>query len=205
GLGFVCGAVSRGLELFDFDHRAAYVQFKELAIETGYGALVERIEGGYLEDTPGDGVHWFYYCDPVKTSTKLARRYKTAEEYTDSDWKNVKEAERLGKPPYRPIKTLIETKGEGGYAVVAPSFGNVHPSRLPYRILRGGIDTIARITSEERDALWGLAKTLDEIVEAALATVIPKPASQSSDDGTPPWEDFNARSTWEEILEPRGW
>jgi hypothetical protein len=63
GLGFVCGAVSGGLELFEFDSRETYEQFREAAVAVGLGELVERIEAGYLEETPGDGIHWFYYCN----------------------------------------------------------------------------------------------------------------------------------------------
>jgi hypothetical protein len=202
GVGFVCGAVSRGLELFEFDDRAAYEQFKEIAAETGISDLVERIEGGYLEETPGGGVHWFYYCSVVRPSTKLARREKSSAEFTDSDRRAIDNAATAGNS-FRPIQCLIETKGEGGYAIVAPTFGNVHPTKGPYRLIRGGITSIVKITPEERDTLWGLARSLDALEKPAEPTRLPKPDPQSP--GIPPWEDFNARSTWEEILEPHGW
>ena len=60
GLGVVCGQVSGGLELFEFDERATYDAFLGAAVGTGLGDLVERIERGYCEDTPNGGVHWFY-------------------------------------------------------------------------------------------------------------------------------------------------
>src|SRR4051812_44215369 len=74
GLGFVCGKISGGLELFEFDDRRVYQRFRETAVAIGHGALVERIEAGYLEETPGNGVHWFYFCDEIRGNTKLAER-----------------------------------------------------------------------------------------------------------------------------------
>jgi hypothetical protein len=202
GVGFVCGGVSRGLELFEFDDRAAYDQFKELAAETGLGGLVERQESGYLEDTPGEGIHWLYYCNSVRGSTKLARRYKTPAEFTAADRRAIAKAAEHGNE-HRPIKVLIETKGEGGYVVVAPSFGAVHPTGKPYRLLRGSIETIPKITPEERDALWGLARSMDQLAKPPEPTKLPR--ADPTAPGVPPWEDFNARATWEDVLEPHGW
>lgn len=202
GVGFVCGAVSRGLELFEFDDRVAYAQFKDLAAETGLGGLVERLESGYLEDTPGGGIHWLYYCNSVRGSTKLARRHKTPGEFTEADRRAIAKAAEGGNV-HRPIKVLIETKGEGGYVVVAPSFGDVHPTKKPYRLLRGGIETIPKITPEERDALWGLARSMDRLAKPPEPTKTPR--ADPTTPGVPPWEDFNARATWGDILEPHGW
>src|SRR4051812_37179590 len=42
GIGFVCGSISRGLELFEFDDREAYEAYKEVAAEVGLGELVDR-------------------------------------------------------------------------------------------------------------------------------------------------------------------
>src|SRR5437764_1472974 len=68
------------------------------------------------------------------------------------------------------FKVLIETRGEGGYAVEAPSFGSVHPSGRPYVQERGGPDTIATITPEEHDSLWELARSFDEMPRKAADT-----------------------------------
>jgi hypothetical protein len=58
GVGFVCGAISRGLELFEFDDREIYERFRAEAARLGGSDLIETIESGYLEETPGGGVHW---------------------------------------------------------------------------------------------------------------------------------------------------
>ena len=127
GVGLVCGQISGNLELFEFEDTETYEQFKEAAQAVGLGELVERIEDGYVEKTPGGGYHWFTRCAEISGNAKLARRPKRPEEM---------------KEPGAKVKVLIETRGEGGYVVAAPSDGTVHPSGGAYTLLRGGVWTI---------------------------------------------------------------
>src|SRR5215207_3314505 len=138
GIGYVTGAVSGNLEVLDFDCFATYSAFVDLAIAAGLGDLVERIEAGSLEETPGGGRHWSYRCGEISGNTKLAHRLKRPEEMRDE---------------HDTTAVLIETRGEGGYIVAAPSNGRVHPSGKPYRQLSGGVATIATITPEDRAEL----------------------------------------------------
>jgi len=130
GLGLVCGAISGGLEMFEFEGRAVDAgvadAFIDAAERCDLSELVSRIAQGYTERTPSGGLHWFVRTD-TPTTTKLARN-----------------PERL---------PLIETKGEGGYAIVAPSSGSVHPTGEPWELIAGGFATIATITAGEHDAL----------------------------------------------------
>lgn len=185
GIGLVCGAVSDHLELFEFDDPATHGRFLALADDAGLGELVRRVAGGYAERTPGDGVHWLYRLGrgPAKTAA-LARRMGV---------------DRHGKPTPLP---LVETKGEGGYVVIAPSFGGVHPSGRAYELLSGGVETIATITVDERDALWSLARSLDEIEALPVRERQPRPDGRWQ---VRPGDDFNERADWPGILEPHGW
>jgi bifunctional DNA primase/polymerase-like protein len=186
GLGWVCGAVSNGLEVLDFDDHGAYEAFRNAAIELGLGELVERIESGYLEESPSGGVHWPYYVPKVLGSTKLAKRPAPTE------------ANPHG------TKVLIETKGEGGYIIVAPSNGKVHPTGGKYRLVRGTIQTIAYLSCEERDQLWSLARTFDQMPrpeDQPRKPASPRPAG----DELRPGDDFNARATWTDVLDGHGW
>jgi hypothetical protein len=188
-LGLVCGRISRNLELLDFDDRATYDRFKTAAIAIGLGDLVERIEAGYLEETP-NGTHWFYRCSEIQGNQKLARRLKRPDEqHHASDT----------------IKGLIETRGEGGYAVIAPSNGKVHPSGRAYQRLRGELATIATITPDERAELFQLARTFDELPRPEARE--PAPATpRTAQDGLRPGDVFNARADWAaDVLQPNGW
>jgi hypothetical protein len=177
----------RGLELFEFDDRATYDRFRAAAVAFGLAELVERIEAGYLEETPGGGIHWFYVCERVRACCKLAERPIPGEEHKR--------------------KTLIEVKARGGFAVVAPSCGTVHPTGGAYRLLRGGPRSIATISDDERESLTALARTFDE-VPAKLPTP-PKAARRAPTGGYKAGrkvgDDFNARARIEVVVGPFGW
>jgi len=72
GVGLVCGKISGNLECLEFDDSAAYEAYKGLAEATQLGDLVERIEVGYLEQSPSGGFHWLYRCSAISGNTKLA-------------------------------------------------------------------------------------------------------------------------------------
>lgn len=174
GLGVVTGF--KDLEMFEFETAPAYVSFKAAAVATGLGDLVDRLDKMYVEESPRGGYHWFWRCEAVESSTVLAKK---------SD----------GTP-------LIETRGVGGFAVVAPSHGNVHKSGRSYRLRAGSAYSIPEVTAEEREALFLLARTLDELSEVQRA--IPE-RSHVGADGLRPGDDYNGRTTWPEVLEPAGW
>lgn len=181
GWGAVCGAVSGNLEALDFDDTEAYDQYRERAREFGVHDLVDMVAEGCSTRTPSGGVHFLWRCDTIGGSTKLAMRPAPTE----------------GNPHHQ--KTLIELKGEGGYVIEAPSGGDVHPSGRPYVQLAGGPDTIANITSDERDALLSLARSFDE--RPAPTEEKPRPKRPKADDGTTsPGDDYEARMKWSEVL-----
>src|SRR5918992_3641686 len=186
GMGLICGAVSGNLETFEFDDQPTYLMFKALAIASGLGDLVARIEEGYSEQSP-NGIHWLTRCSEVGGNIKLARRLKRPEEMKD---------------PNDKIKTLIETRGNGGFIITAPSYGKVHPTGQPYRLLHGGFDSIATITPEERAGLFELARTFDQMPRQIAPEPPDKGAGKS---GGRPGDDFNARADWGHLLESHGW
>ena len=189
GIGVVLGDTSGGLELLEFDDVLAYRHFTSIADKAGIGDLVERIEAGYLEESP-NGIHWLYRCSQIEGNTKLARRPKNPDEM---------------EHPGDKVKVLIETRGEGGFAIIAPTHGDVHPSGRPYKLLRGSYATIATITPEEREALFELARTLDSMPrreQRAAETLAQRP---NPDDGERPGDWFNRTTTWAQVLEPHGW
>lgn len=186
GVGFVCGAVSGGLELLELD-ADFYAEFKATAEGVGLGPLLARIEGGYLERTPGGGWHLLYRCSEVRGNTKLAQRPGPPD--------------AKGRPT---VDVLIETRGEGGYVVVAPSNGKVHKSGGKYQIVSGGPGTIAEITDAERDALWGLAKSFDQMPDEPVQ-VSPKGSAKGSQDDPRPGDDYNRTVSWPEVMAGHGW
>ncbi|GCE15066.1 bifunctional DNA primase/polymerase [Tengunoibacter tsumagoiensis] len=184
GIAFITGQVSGGLEMLDFDAHGIYERFAERMHQEGFAALLERIEQGYKELSP-KGIHLYYRCSSaVEGNKKIAQRL-------------------IQGPPY--ALSLIETRGEGGYSIGAPSSGAVHPSGRPYRVQSGSLETIQRIQPEDRLLLLSVARTLDEV------PLVGRPVSRSRADVQQnagkrlPGTIFNERATWPEILEPHGW
>ena len=186
GIGVVAGKVSGDVECTDFDCRETYLEFCETARSTGLGELLGRIEAGYCDDTPSGGVRWLWRCPGANRehNQKLARRPRRPEENPDDTPK---------------VKALIELPD---YAIVAPSNGRVHPSGKAYVRRSGNFDNIATITVDERGALIELARSFDEMPRREARAPNPKHPAGA---GTRPGDDFNARTTWAEVLEPGGW
>jgi putative DNA primase/helicase len=198
GLGVVCGAISGGLEMFEVEGRAVALvpELAQILADNGAAELWQRLSSGYLEQSPSGGFHWLYRVvdGPARGNTKLARRPATAAE--------------LEENPKDRVKVLIETRGEGGFVVVAPSAGRTHDTGAAWRMIAGGPASIPAVTSDERDLLYLAASLLD-----AMPAADPGPAPSSSSPGPAPaydgelrpGDDFNARASWDDILAPHGW
>lgn len=188
GLALVTGAVSGNLELFEFDDGDLIDPFLARAAEAGIKEIVERIMAGYREATPDGGQHWLYFlAGGGAKSTPIARRPAT---------------DRHGRPIAKP---LIETKGEGGYVIIAPSHGGVHETGRPYRLLAGGFGSIATLTAAERDALWALARTFDELPKRPARVPVLREPGDHPGWIVRPGDAFAAQVSWEDILVPHGW
>ena len=141
GLATGCGDA----ECFEFDDRDVYDNFLDAAAAAGLGDLVDRIRTGYEEFTPGGGVHWIYRCSEHRGNAKLAER-------PDPNDPNKREP-------------LIETRGAGGFIIIAPYAGKVHPTGGAYVRVNGGLGLMTVLWPEERDALWRFAQSFDEMPE----------------------------------------
>lgn len=188
-LGIVCGAkpddpdatiaALLGIECLDFDDRDTYDAVKADAAHVGLADTIARIEHGYCDDTPGGGVRWLYRCPEVPGNRKLAQQL-----------------DAHGRP-----QVLVETRGTGGYCIVAPTSGKAHATGNPYVRRSGGFASITTVTADEHTALMALLMSFDRIVKAAPTSS----SSSTSSDGTRPGDAFNASTTWPAILEPHGW
>jgi putative DNA primase/helicase len=186
GVGVLTGAVSGNLEMLEFEGRAVdaglLATLDQHADDNDMTALIEKLLAGYCERTPSGGIHLLYRVTggTVERNTKLAR---TADRHV-----------------------LAETRGEGGFVVVAPSFGRSHPTGQSWSMISGSIEQVPVITADERDQLWALVQLLDE-----------SPATPTGDQGeyatgvfgstpgTRPGDDYANKTTWDDILTPHGW
>ena len=195
GLGVVCGAVSGGLEFLEFEGRAVAVgldqRFWDLCEAAGLKDLLDRVRNGYSERTPSGGIHLAYRVPTPLGNTKLARRPATVDELADN--------------PDQRVQVLVETRGQGGYMITAPSHGRVHETGRPYVRTSGSFHDIAKITDDDRDELWRVARMLDSMPESARPAPTPTPDVE----GSRPGDAYNAAPDRQErvrdLLEANGW
>jgi P4 family phage/plasmid primase-like protien len=139
----VCGQVSGGLEIIDFDDNAGALPMAYSALDfydawrDEVGALVDHHKM-VVQRTGGGGFQVAYRCAHPAPNQKLAWVQDEAQEHGRS--------------------IAIETRGEGGYAVVAPS---LHPSGNYYRMIAGDFAAVPVIPQEIRDRLIEAARALD--------------------------------------------
>ena len=197
GLAVTGGKSSGNIEILDFDD-ADFGLFVDTAHEAGLGDLVSRLLEGFHETTPSGGHHLVYRCETVGRNLKLAQAPGP-----DPD-----------RPKFEP-RTLIEARGEGGYAIVAPTSGTVHENGGSWELVSGGFDTIPTITPEERADLFDFARSFDDMPPDESR---PKNGEQpdlsaftttAAGESVPPGTDFRDRhgkpETFRPIIEAAGW
>lgn len=187
GLGVVCGAVSGHLEMLELEGRAVAEGYgeklRQACRDNGVEDVLDVVMRGCRGKSPSGGYHFWYRVSdgPARGNTKLARR-----------------------PGGAGVEVLIETRGEGGFAVVPPSNGTTHASGLPWVLDEGGPATIPTITAEQRDALHAVCTLLDEMpVEDQQPVTTTAPRLEGA--AKRPGDDYNERASWDEILTPAGW
>jgi hypothetical protein len=182
-LAVVTGAGSGGLEILDFDNKGAP---DAITLYTNWCTLVDSLISGLTQVLPIErsqhgGYHIFYRCSAVGRSQKLARRAPTA-------------AELAAESQMRSI-TLIETRGEGGYCVIAPTPG--------YQLLRGDWTHIPIITPEARAHMIDSARALNQQVDAVIGQQ--QPTARAAFSRPRPGDAFNAHGDPLPYLEQAGW
>ena len=161
GLGIVTGrterADGRGIEMFEFEGRAiAEDVHEEFLCRIAAAGLTEcwrRIVAGYWELSPSGGVHFYWYCAEYSGNTKLAMRPAT-------------EAE-LAENPKDKYRTLIETRGQGGFVVAAPTPGSFQRSGRPWTS-ECSPESLAVISPEEHEAIFDCARACNKVPKGAI-------------------------------------
>ena len=186
GIGMLTGTPSGGITMLEIEGRAIDLidPIAERMDVRGLGDLWERIDTGWVERSPSGGIHWHYRTDRPRPNTKIARR-----------------------PGHHPgvVDVLIETRGDLGFTILAPSNGRTHPTGVSWDLLRGGPGTIPTVTADEQDMLFAVLAEFDAIPVTDAPPAPPSRPTQPGAVGKRPGDDFSARVTWDEILTPHGW
>lgn len=168
----VAGSVSGNLELIDFDRGGELFEAWANKIPPD---LFDKL---VIESSQSGGHHVAYRCqEPVSGNLKLAQR-----RIDDS------------------VITLIETRGEGGLLLCAPTSG--------YELVQGELTKLSELTVEERETLLFAARELNEYwvqTPSVAQPVGPCGDLPSSGGSIRPGDDFNARGDVVAMLKEHGW
>jgi len=182
----ICGAVSLHVEMIDFDGQGELFDAWWKRIPP---ALRERL---VVEITPSGGYHVVYRCESA-----VCGNLKLAQRKVDGT-----------------VVTLIETRGEGGLFLCAPTEG--------YILAHGDLVDLPVLTEAERETLLQAAWALNQYVPSVAdgPRDRPQPAhvgyvsrgvnsgvnsGGGSGGGDRPGDDFNARGDPRKLLEDHGW
>lgn len=177
GVGLICGEVSGGVECIDFDaHDKNIVDiYRQFTTQEGIRKIIgdNRV---YTERSPRGGFHIIY-------------------RYSDESGRQAA-SQVLAK--WNKTETMIETRGEGGYVIVAPS--------PLYEERNGDIMNLPVIEQYERDALIEFAKTLT-LYKEAESNLPDDTGEVAAFDNTDPISFFNWNKSGyaKKILEDIGW
>jgi hypothetical protein len=192
GIAVICGAVSGNLEMTELEARATdgehFDKIQEVA-DAEFDNWDKWVLGHrtYAEHTPSGGIHLLYRVGDgtVPGNTKIANNVSN--------------------------ECLAETRGEGGYVIVAPTGGRVHATGEDWRAINGCLPRgIQTIPFSLRNELHGvLKKALDErpgqpVREVSRYTAM-TPARRALSDFETPGNHYERVTSWAEILEPHGW
>lgn len=214
-VGLVCGEISGNLEVIDIDAKydltgQLFSSFKKEINNIDKGILKKLV----VQKTVGGGYHFIYRCDVIEGNKKLAQRPTTKQEkdqtYTKQleHFKNTKqkdgqsdddfllecEKEALKSANNDKVRVLLETRGDRGYIACFPSEG--------YELLYGDYKKISKITPEERDVIFNVAYSFNEVLKEPVHD---RKLERKNIKGLTPSEDYNQRGDVIGLLEKNGW
>lgn len=167
----VTGQVSGNLEVLDFDAPALFAPWYTQALQAG-------IRGLPVVQTQSGGYHVYYRAPAVQGNQKLAVR-----------------------PQGKRHKTLIETRGEGGYVLAPPSAG--------YTLQDSDLTAIPTLTTQQRQTLLELARSFDQRPAEPQHVKRTKPRTRhtrrSRSGGLRPGDDYNRRGDVFDVLGKHRW
>jgi len=123
GIAVVCGRISGNLECIDFDAHNKDIQqvYDQWSTDSGVKDILTR-NRVYIERSKRGGIHLIYRYD---------REVKPQENRKLANWSDG--------------QSMIETRGEGGYVITAPTQG--------YTVLQGELTRLPELSIDERDYL----------------------------------------------------
>ena len=212
----VCGKISGNAEMMDFDFGGELFDPWCDRVRAAAPGLLDKL---VIESTQSDGWHVNYrYISAVCGSKVLAQRKQVVTDDQITLNAKGKEVVILKGKEY-PVHvdrdgskfvliTLIETRGEGGLFLCAPTPG--------YELAQGELTDLPVISQADRDILWQCARDLNEMPDKSEISADRPPngdspshsshsGRMSDDSGHRPGDDYNRRGDVQSLLAANGW
>ena len=175
GLAVITGHVSSGLECIDFDAHGGDIDrvFNAFTSDSGVAEIMRR-NRTYVERSPRGGYHIIYRYDAGERpqgNTVLAR------------WGDG--------------QSMIETRGEGGYVIVAPTAG--------YKPTSGALTQLDEMSYDEREYLLERARTFNERTTSAGTQASASAAGTCDNTDPVSWFNWHRADYAQALLIERGW
>lgn len=194
GVGLICGKVSGDLEMTELEGDfTTSEKLDKLRVECDARNITWLWDlltlDGYAEWTANGGIHTLYRISdhPVPGNVKIAM---------DSTRKI----------------TYAETRGEGGFVIVAPTTGlncghkGTHPEGDTWTLAAGNLGQVPVITWADRELLHdAIRAAFDERPAYVAPPIERRPVRERAPGEISPMDDFNDRGDWHDILTSRGW
>lgn len=187
----VGGAVSGNLEMLDFDLGGEAFEPWCMLVRDADPELLDRL---VIETTPSGGRHVIYRCEsPVCGNIKLAQRKQIVPSGDPVVIAGKEFRPRQSQGVWSVLLTLIESRGEGGIFLCAPSDG--------YCLTQGSLTDLPIISAEERETLLSAAWSLNE----HLPDPEPEPINGALPGTLRPGDDYAQRGDVRALLQRHGW
>lgn len=182
-IGIITGKISGNIFVLDIDvkYDLTGTLVERLQAEFGEELSGRIFQAAYIQKTINGGLHIFLRCEQIEGNLKLAQRQTTA-------------AERE-KEPDEKVKVLLETRGDGGFIVVAPTEG--------YEVMSGELTDIGFISIDDKERLFEICRSFNEVFTEVAPPVSKK--FTTAIEGLPPWEDYDQRADVTAFLLSHGW
>jgi len=168
----VTGKVSGNLEMLDFDLGGEAFQPWYLALEQAHAELFHRL---VIEQSPSGGWHVAYRSEmPICGNLKLAQRRQPADgpDEVTIQGKAFKPRQDAGGH-WHVLLTMIETRGEGGLFLCAPS--------PRYELLQSDFTHLPVLSESERELLLEAAWAMNQHVPESAPRAATRPSTMAGD------------------------